>query len=67
MCCCKAHEREDEKLYMAVLGRLVTVELPLTDDTGNVLAMVLLLRRVASTSSTYNGLGEVSDALSQWC
>ena len=42
ICCCKAHECDDAELYMAVLGRLVMVAPPLTDDTGNVLATVLL-------------------------
>ena len=42
ICCCKAHECEDDDLYTKVLGRLVMVAPPLTDDTGNVLATVLL-------------------------
>lgn len=34
MCSCRAHECENEELYVTVLGRLVTIAVPLTDDTG---------------------------------
>lgn len=57
MCCCKARECENEDLYVTVLGRLVTIVAPLTNDTGNVLATVFFCRtslRKADSTCTCN-------------
>ena len=40
LCSCKAHESVD--LYTSIINPLVAIEPPLTDDSGNLLATVLL-------------------------
>lgn len=41
LCCCKAHSCEDEHFY-SIVSVLVMIQPPLTDDSGEQLALALL-------------------------